>query len=58
MFQNPIQMIQEFNRFRQNFQGNPQEELNKLLTSGRLNQHQLNQLQSMAREFQALLNTR
>lgn len=54
---NPIQMINEFNRFRQSFQGNPQEEVQKLLASGRMNQNQLNQLQAMASQFQQMLNS-
>lgn len=56
MFQNPMQMIQEFQRFKANFQGNPQEEVQKLLSSGKMSQQQLNQLQSMAQQFQQLLN--
>lgn len=56
MFQNPMQMITEFQKFKQNFQGDPQAEVQKLLQSGRMNQQQLNQLQSMAQQFQQLLN--
>lgn len=57
MFQNPIQMMQQFNEFRRNYTGNPQEEVQKLLASGRMNQAQLNQLQAMAAQFQNLLNS-
>lgn len=56
MFQNPMQMIQQFQQFKQHFTGNPKAEVEKLLTSGKLNQQQLNQLQSMAQQFQGLLN--
>lgn len=55
-FQNPIQMIQRFQQFKQQFTGNPKAEVEKLLTSGKLNQQQLNQLQGMAQQFQGLLN--
>lgn len=57
MFQNPIQMIQQFNQFKQSFQGDPQQEVQKLLASGKMNQQQLNQLQAMASQFQNLLNS-
>lgn len=56
VFQNPMQMIQQFQRFKQQFTGDPQAEVQKLLTSGKLSQQQLNQLQSMAQQFQGLLN--
>lgn len=56
MYQNPMQMLQQFNQFKQNFRGDPQQEVQKLLASGRMNQHQLNQLQSMANQFMQLLN--
>ena len=55
--QNPMQMIQAFNQFQQNFQGDPRAEVQKLLASGQINQQQLNQLQSMAAQFQQLLNS-
>lgn len=51
----PMNIIQAFNQFKQNFQGNPQEEVQKLLTSGRMSQNQLNQLQAMAKQFQSML---
>lgn len=54
-FQNPVQMIQQFNQFKKAFTGDPKAEVQKLLTSGKLNQQQLNQLQSMAQQFQQFL---
>lgn len=56
MFQNPMQLIQEFQRFSSNFRGNPQEEVQKLLSSGKMSQQQLNYLQAMAQQFQQMLN--
>lgn len=55
MFQNPMQMIQAFNQFRQSFTGDPKQEVERLVRSGRISQNQLNQLQNMAAEFQRLL---
>lgn len=52
---NPFQMIQQFNNFRKNFQGDPKAEVERLVASGKMSQQQLNQLQSMATQFQALL---
>lgn len=49
------QMVQQFNLFRQNFQGDPQKEIEKLLQSGKMSQQQLNQLQQAAQMFQSLL---
>nr|DAE37301.1 MAG TPA: hypothetical protein [Bacteriophage sp.]DAU43575.1 MAG TPA: hypothetical protein [Ackermannviridae sp.] len=49
------QMMQQFQHFKQNFQGDPKKEVEKLLQSGRMNQQQLNQLQAMAQQFQQLL---
>lgn len=57
MINNPMQMIQAFNQFKNNFRGNPQEEVQRLLATGKMNQQQLNQLQSMASEFQKFLNS-
>ena len=50
-------MIQQFNQFRNSFQGNPQEEVQKLISSGKMSQQQLNQLQSMATQFQKMMNS-
>lgn len=55
-FSNPMQMIQAFNQFKKNFKGNPQEEVQKLLSSGRMSQQQLNALQAQASQFQNMLN--
>lgn len=49
------QMMQQFNQFRANFQGDPRQEVQKLLQSGKMSQEQLNQLQSVARQFMQLM---
>lgn len=50
------QMMQQFQQFKANFQGDPKAEVQKLLRSGRMSQDQLNQLQAMARQFQQFLS--
>jgi hypothetical protein len=51
----PMQMIQQFMQFKQNFKGDPKEEIQKMLQSGKISQQQLNQVQQMAGQFQSLL---
>ena len=55
MNNNPMQMINAFMRFKQTFKGDPKQEVMNLVQSGKLNQSQLNQLQSMAMQFQNIL---
>lgn len=52
---NFAQMMQQFNQFRANFQGDPKAEVEKLLQSGQMSQQQLNQLQAMAQQFSQLM---
>ena len=51
----PMQMVQQFMQFKQNFKGDPKEEVQRMLQSGRISQQQLNQVQQMAGQFQNLL---
>lgn len=51
----PMQMIQQFVQFRQNFKGDPKAEVQKMLQSGRISQAQLDQAQQMAQQFQRML---
>lgn len=51
----PMQMIQQFMQFRQNFKGDPKAEVEKMLQSGKISQQQLNQVQQMAGQFQHML---
>lgn len=48
-------MMQQFQQFRANFQGDPQQEVQKLLQSGKITQQQLNQIQQMAKQFQTMV---
>lgn len=49
------QMMNQFQQFKQTFQGDPKAEVEKLLQSGKMSQQQLNQLQQMAKMFQNLM---
>lgn len=51
----PMQMIQQFMQFKQNFKGDPKAEVQKMLQSGKISQQQLNQVQQMAGQFQHML---
>lgn len=51
----PFAMIQQFIDFANGFKGNPQEEVQKLLNSGKMTQEQYNALQGQATQFQQLL---
>ncbi len=44
------QIIQQFQQFKANFQGDPEAEVQRLLQSGRISQEQLNQLQQAAQK--------
>ena len=45
------QLVQRFQQFKSTFQGDPQQEVQKMLQSGKITQQQLNQ----AQQFQALM---
>lgn len=49
------QMMQQFQQFKATFQGDPEQEVKRLLASGRMTQQQLDQLQQAAQMFQGLL---
>lgn len=52
---NQNNMMGNFQQFMQQMQGkNPNEEINKLLQSGRISQQQLNQAQQMAQQFMGM----
>lgn len=47
-------MLQRFQQFRQNFKGNPQQQVQQLLNSGRVSQAQYNQAVQMAQQLQRM----
>lgn len=54
MMNNPMQLMQAFMQFKQNFHGNPQQMIQQAISSGRLSQQQLNQAQQMASQIQQM----
>lgn len=51
-------MLSQFQNFMQQMQGkDPNQEIAKLLQSGRISQQQLNQAQQMAQQFQGMMGT-
>lgn len=52
MRSNPMQMMQQFQQFRNTFQGNPQAMIQQMLQSGQINEAQLQQAMQMAKQFQ------
>lgn len=48
-------LIQQFQQFRANFQGDPQQQVQQLLNSGKMSQEQFNQLAGLANQFQRFL---
>lgn len=52
---NMMNLLQQFKRFRSTFQGNPQEQVQQLLRSGRVSQAQYENAVKMAQQLQGLL---
>lgn len=53
----PMNFMQSFPRFMEQMKGrNPNEVLNEMLTSGKINQSQLDQAQKMARNIEGQMN--
>lgn len=48
-------LVQQFNQFRQNFQGNPQQMVQQLMQSGRMSQADYNRYYEMAQQFMKVL---
>lgn len=54
-FSNPLQVMQQFNQFKANFQGDPKQKVQEMLNSGQMTQEQFNQLSTMAQTFRQFL---
>lgn len=52
---NPMHMMQQFQQFRNSFQGNPQQMVQQMLQSGQITEAQLQQATQMARQFQSFV---
>lgn len=48
-------MLAQFQQFRNSFKGDPKQQVQELLNSGKMSQEQFNRLSQMANEMQALL---
>ena len=53
--QQPNGLMQRFQQFRQMFQGDPKQQVQQLLNSGKVSQAQYNQAVQMAQQFQRML---
>ena len=49
--QDPPGLMQQFNQFRKNFQGNPQQQVQQLLNSGRITQEQYDRAVQMTNQL-------
>ncbi len=49
------QLMQQFNQFRQTFQGNPQQQIQQLMNSGKVSQEAYNKAYQMAQQFQQIM---
>lgn len=57
--QNPVNgFIQRFQQFRQTFQGDPRQQVQDLLNSGRVSQAQYDQAVQMAQQLQRMIGAR
>lgn len=50
-----LQFINEVNEFQRTFKGNPKQEVQNLLNSGRLTQEQFNQFAQVANQIMAIM---
>lgn len=49
-------MMQRFQQFQQMFRGDPRQQVQQLLNSGKVSQQQYNQAVQMAKQFQKMMN--
>ena len=52
---NLMQLAQQFQQFRQTFHGDPKQQVQQLLNSGRISQDQYNRAVQMAQQLQGIL---
>lgn len=55
-FGNVQNLVGQLNQFRNGLQGDPRQQVQELLNSGRMSQSQYNQLSQMATQIQKMLN--
>ena len=52
------QMMQRFQQFKRTFSGDPQQQVQQLLNSGRITQQQYNNAVQMAQQFQRMMSVK
>ena len=57
-FGNMQNLMSRLNQFRQSFQGDPKQQVQQLLNSGRMSQDQYNKLSQMATQIQNMLDNK
>ena len=55
MMQNQNPLMQRFNQFRQMFKGDPRQQVEQMLNSGKISQAQYNQAVKMAQQIQRMM---
>ena len=55
-FGNIFALVNNFKQFKQNFKGDPREQIQSMLNSGQMTQEQLEQCEQIAKNFQGLLH--
>lgn len=55
---NMAYFMQLFNRFKNMFQGNPEEQVKSIIASGQMSKEQFEQFSNMAEQFQAMMGQR
>ena len=53
-FQNVQMLMQRFQQFQRSFSGNPAQQIQQMMNSGKVNQSQYNQAVQMAQQFQRM----
>ena len=53
-----LNIVNQFNQFKQNFSGDPSQRVQQLLDSGQMSQQQFNQLSQAANQLRQMLNGR
>lgn len=53
---NMFGLFSQFQQFKQNFKGDPREQVQQMLNSGQMTQEQLEQCEKIARSFQGFLH--
>ena len=57
-FGNMASMVQQFQQFKNSFQGDPRQQVQQMLNSGKITQQQYDQAVQQAKAFQQILNMR